>query len=266
MKKSVFMALAAVLVLSADVFADDALSIVKKSCDLTPPDYSQTVFEADLIDKNGNVTERRDIRQYGNRKNDIVSTVFDIRTPASVKDTRILQAEKKGKSDDKWIYLPSLKTTRRIAAAERQKSWVGTDFTYNDMTIRKAEDDTHEMLSENAKVKSNETEVACWQIKSVPLVNKNVEFAYRIVFYEKVSYLPVRIEYYDKKDTLFKTQCIEKFAKVQGETGKSYWIRQQVRTTNVETGHSTLVKIIKQVLDKEISDRYFTQNWLNTGK
>ena len=28
---------------------------------------------------------------------------------------------------------------------------------------------------------------------------RNVEFAYRIVFYEKVSYLPVRIEYYDKK-------------------------------------------------------------------
>lgn len=267
MKKSkLIAALVAAVCLGTAAFAEDAAAIVKRLCDMDVPGFSQTLLIMDLYDKNGKLAEHREINQFGNRKNDIISTVFDIRTPASVKDTRILQAEKKGKSDDKWIYLPSLKTTRRIAAAERQKSWVGSEFTYNDMTVRKAEDDTHEMLSESAKIKSNGTEVDCWKIKSVPVANKNVEFAYRIQFIEKTSNLPVRIEYYDKKDVMIKTQEIEKFGKVAGITGKNYWIRQQVKTTNLASGRATVVSVGKQVLDKEISDRYFTQNWLNTGK
>lgn len=267
MKKSKIIAtMALALCLGGSLFAEDATAVMKKSTTLEPPDFSQTILYMDLVDKSGKVTEHREIKQFGNRKNDVVSTVFDIRSPATVKDTRILQAEKKGKSDDKWIYLPSLKTTRRIAAAERQKSWVGSDFTYNDMTVRKSEDDSHEMIEENSTVKVAGQSYTCFKIKSTPIANKNVEFAYRIVFVEKSSYLPVSVEYYDKKDTLIKTQNIEKIATVSGATGKKYALRQVVRVTNILTGHSSVVTVAKHEFDKEISDRYFTQNWLNTGK
>ncbi len=266
MKSKLLSVVLASVLLGGAAVAEDAAQIIHKSANLTPPDYSQTVLTMELVDKTGKVTEHRQINQYGNRKNDLVQTVFDIRSPASVKDTRILQAEKKGKSDDKWIYLPTLKTTRRIAAAERQKSWVGSDFTYNDMTIRKDTDDDHEMVDENAKAESNGKAYDCWKIKSTPVANKNVEFAYRVQFIEKSTYLPISVEYYDKKGVLIKTQNIEKFIEVTSDSGKKYPLRQFVRVTNKLNGHSSTVEVSKWQFDKPIADKYFTQNWLNTGK
>ena len=240
---------------------------MKTSTNLPVPSFSKAVLIIELVDKNGSVTEHRVVNEYGNKKGDLKNVVFDLRTPASVKDTRILQAEKVGKSDDKWIYLPSLKTTRRIAAAERQKSWVGTDFTYNDMTIRKYEDDSYEMLDETDSEKANNGKTyACWKIKSTPVQNKNVEYAYRVQHIDKGSYLPILVEYFDKSDTLIKTYRINTFEQVKGATGTTYWLRRFATMKNEKTGHASTVLVEKVEFDSPVPDKLFTQNWLNTGK
>jgi hypothetical protein len=266
MKKIKMLAVAALFALTGSLFAQTVEEIMAKSTDLPVPIFSKALLIMELVDKNGKVTETRKIYEYGNVETGLKNVVFDIQSPASVKDTRILQAEKIGKGDDKWIYLPSLKTTRRIAAAERQKSWVGSDLTYNDMTIRKFDDDEQTMLDENASQNSNGKAYKCWKIKSVPVKNKNVEYAYRIQFIEKGSYLPIMVEYYDKKDTLIKTYGIDAFEEFTGATGKKYWLRRHVTMKNVLTGHYTTVAVDKIEFDKPVATRYFTQNWLNTGK
>lgn len=267
MKKIKTLSLVAGLFLfGSAMFADSAYDIMKISANLEPPDYSQGVLLMDLIDKTGKVTEHRIINQFGNRKNGITQTVFDFRAPAGVKDTRLLQAEKANKDDDKWIYLPSLKTTRRIATAERTKSFVGSEFTYNDMTVRKFEDDEHTMIDENVTKTIGGVPTQLWKIKSVPVANKNVEYAYRIQYIDKQSYLPLFCEYYDKTDKMIKTVEVEKHETVTGETGKKYQMRMSNILTNLVTGRQTRVSVDKIQFDKPISDRYFTQNWLNTGK
>ena len=267
MKKIKFFTLAcAALTISSAMFAESASDIMKKSCNLDVPETSQCVLLMDLIDKNGNVTEHRIINQFGNKKNGITSTVFDFRAPAGIKDTRILQAEKVSKEDDKYIFLPSLKTTRRIATAERTKSFVGSEYTYNDMTIRKFEDDEHTMLEENVTMNIGGKNENLWKIKSVPVANKNVEYAYVIQFIDKDSYLPLRVEYYDKNNKLLKHRVIEKHQYLTGETGKKYLMRMSNLIVNDVTGRQTRVMVDKVSFDKPLSDRYFTQNWLNTGK
>lgn len=267
MKKiKLFTVAGALFAMSAAMFAESASDIMKKSCNLPVPDYSQCVLIMDLIDKNGTVTEHRIINQFGNHKNGVTSTVFDFRAPAGVKDTRLLQAEKANKEDDKWIFLPSLKTTRRIATAERTKSFVGSEYTYNDMTIRKFEDDEHVMLDENASMKISGVNEQLWKIKSTPIANKNVEFAYRIQYIDKEFYLPLYVEYYDKNDKMIKHNLIEKHQYVTSETGKKYAMRMVNLITNDVNGRQSRVIVDKVQFDKPISDRYFTQNWLNTGK
>ncbi|MBE6354847.1 MAG: outer membrane lipoprotein-sorting protein [Treponema sp.] len=264
MKKTMALVLAAVI--SGTVFAQTPAEIVDKSVTITPPDYSETILTMDLLDRNGKVTEHRQINQYGDRKSGLVRTVFDIRSPASVKDTRILQAENANKSDDKWIYLPSLKTTRRIANTEKKKSFVGSEFTYNDMTLREAEKDEHTFINENGSYTTNGRAYSVWIIKSVPVKDKNLEYAYRIQYIDKESNIPLLMEFYNKKDEKIKEAILEKFSKVKGSTGREYWLRQSQLVKNLETGKQTRVIVEKYTFDKPISDRYFTQNWLNTGK
>lgn len=258
--------IAGLLLVSSAVFAQSVEDIMKKSTNLPRPEYSTGVITMDIIDKAGTVVEHRILNQFGNFKNGITQTVFDFRTPASIKDTRILQAEKTSREDDKWIYLPSLKTTRRIANAERSKSFVGSEFTYNDMTIRKYEDDAYEMLDANAVETVGGKKENLWKIKATPVQKKNVEYAYLIKYIDKVSYLPLIEEYYDKNDKLIKLRTITKHSEVKGETGKNYWLRNETVMENKVSGRVTIVAVEKIVFDKPISDRYFTQNWLNTGK
>ncbi len=265
-KTKIVSALFALVFCGAALNAETAEEVMKKSTGLLVPDYSTGVLIMDMIDKNGTVTEHRVINQNGNEKNDLRQTVFDFRSPASVKDTRLLQAEKLGREDDKWIYLPSLKTTRRIASAERSKSFVGSEFTYNDMTIRKFEDDAFEMLDENVTMNVGGKSENMWKIKATPVAKKNVEYAYLIKYIDKVSYLPLVEEYYDKTGKMIKLRTITKHEEVTGETGKKYWLRRENVMENKITGRVTRVSVDKMTFDKPISDRYFTQNWLNTGK
>lgn len=266
MKKTKFLIGALAAFVLCSVSADEAFDVVAKSASLPVPFASQSNLAMDLY-KNGKLEEHRVIRQIG-RKNSagLKETIFDFREPNSVKDTRLLQAEKSAKDDDKWIYLPSLRTTRRIAAAERQKSFVGSDFTYNDMTIRQADEDTHEMINANASKTVAGNSYNCWEIKSTP-IKKNVEFSYRNQWIDKKSLLPVYVEYYDKKGALLKIQSIEKIAYIKSEANDTvYTIRMFNRLENVQTKHTTTVAVINAVYDGKVKDSYFTQSWLNTGK
>lgn len=134
------------------------------------------------------------------------------------------------------------------------------------MTIRKFEDDAHEMLDANASITVGGKKENVWKIKSTPVANKNVEFAYIIKYIDKVSYLPLMEEYYDKSDKMIKLRTVPRHEEVTGETGKKYQLRRESVMENKVTGRVTRVVVDKITFDKPISDRFFTQNWLNTGK
>ena len=73
-------------------------------------------------------------------------------------------------------------------------------------------------------------------------------------------------EYYDKSDKMIKLRTVPKHEEVTGETGKKYQLRRESVMENKVTGRVTRVVVDKITFDKPISDRFFTQNWLNTGK
>ena len=148
---SLFKAGLATLILasSSNVFAIEAKDVMQKSHDVKKPAFTMSAVQMDLFEKGGALQESRQLKQYGRDKNDLTSMVMVFLSPASVKDTRFLQIENKDKDDDKFIYLPTLKQTRRIAASEGTKSFMGTDATYDDMSSREVEEDNHEMVNEN---------------------------------------------------------------------------------------------------------------------
>jgi hypothetical protein len=261
--KTLFAA-AAALTLTASAFAIDGRTAVKMALDVKDPDFNHSIVQMDLIEKNGVTAESRQVEEFGRSKNNLSSVVMIFRSPASVKDTRFLQIENGGgKDDDKWIYLPSLRTTRRIASSEGNKAFMGTDATYDDMSTRDVDEDTHEMIDENA-AKNGYT---CYQVKSTPKDAANSQYQYRVQWIDKKTNVPVYAEMYDKKGTLVKVLTVEKLEAKTGEDGKNtYNTPMSTLLTNVQTGHSTRLIIKQLILDKPLPDRVFTQSFLNTGK
>lgn len=250
------------LAIGTSAFALDGTEIMTKVFDRQKPDFTKAAVQLTLA-KNGKVEETRNVGEYGRCKNNLSDVVMIFLSPASVKDTRFLQKENDGKDDDKWIYLPSLKSTRRVAASDGTKAFVGTDFSYDDMSSREVADDTHELIKESED-KGNFKDL--YVVKSTPKDPKSSQYQYRISYITKDAWIPTYIELYDKKGKLMKVNEIKRIDKMPGANGRVYNVPMENVMTNVQTGHSSTIKMVNVELDKPLSDRYFTTDFLSTGK
>ncbi len=250
------------ILLCSSVFAIDGREVVQKALDKPDPAFSQSAVQMDLIEKNG-AKESRNVLEYGRKRNDLTAAVMVFLSPASVKDTRFLLQENEGnKPDDKFIYLPDLRSTRRVSTAEGGKAFMGTDASYDDLSTRDIDEDKHELLKEE-----NKNGFDCYVVRSDPVNLNDAQYLYRVQWIDKKTWVPVYAEMFDKKGKLIKTLTVEKLEVVSSEDGKNSYNTPMVTfMQNVQTGHSTRLTIKKIVVDKPIPDRVFTQNFLNTGK
>src|SRR3972149_249214 len=54
--------------------------------------------------------------------------------PADVKDMTFMVYKFPAKDDDRWLFIPAINMVRRIAAQDKSSSFVGSDFTYEDVS------------------------------------------------------------------------------------------------------------------------------------
>jgi len=241
---------------TASVFADDkGTDIMTKVHDVSKPAYSHSLVDMTLTSKDG-TSEVRKMEEYGSNKDGLTSAVMIFLSPSSVKGTRFLQVQNKGRADDKWIYLPSLKSTRRVNSSEGSKSFMGTDATYDDMTTREMSEDTHDFVKEESK-----NGYDCYVVKETPVDKGSSQYSYRITWIDKKTMYPVYTEMYDKSDKVVKILSVEKI-----ENHDGYNIPMVDKLENVQTGHSTTLAITRIDVTSKIPDRVFTQAFLNTGK
>src|SRR4030067_3352289 len=68
--------------------------------------------------------------------------------PPDVKDMTFMVWKYPGKDDDRWLFIPAIKLVKRIAANDKRSSFVGSDFSYEDVSGRAAGEDNHMLLRE----------------------------------------------------------------------------------------------------------------------
>ena len=118
-----------------------------------------------LINKNGS-KRVRELKSYSKDYGQDRKTIMFFLYPGDVKGTGFLtwDYDQANKDDDKWLYLPAMKKTRRISGSSSKTDYfMGTDFTYDDMGRRNLDEDTHTLLREEIIDESK-----CWVLQSVP--------------------------------------------------------------------------------------------------
>ena len=255
--KVFFVMFAGFIAASAAWGQDNALSIVDKSRNRIKADTVSTRFKMVLTAKNGNVTERV-MDQYSKKDakgNNRAVIVFQ--DPASVRGTRFLTLENPGKDNDQWIYLPALGKVRRIAASEGSASFVGTDFSYDDISSveRKADLDNHKILREE-KYKDKD----CYVIESNPK-DSNYQYSRMVQWIDKSNSVIYRVELFDKKGTQVKLLEILELREVQGRLATVV-----TKMTTLAAGTSTSLNVANLKYDDPIPEGVFTTNFLETGR
>ena len=207
------------------IFALNGEQIAERSSDLSVGNTSHMAVQMDLIESDGSVSTRL-IEEWSKDKEDGESVLMVFRAPASVKNTRFLQVTNDDRADDKWIYLPALKRVRRIASSDGSKSFMGSDATYDDMSTRELDADTHELVEEGSY-----ENWSCYILKNIPVDAEGSQYSYRMVWIDKDSFVPVKSEMYDSHGELLKVMEVEVLEQRNG-----YWTPMQTVLTNIQTG------------------------------
>jgi len=119
--------------------------------------------------------------------------------PADVSRTAFLVHKNAEGNDNRWLYIPALDLVKRIAADDRSSSFVGSDFTYEDVSGRLPILDNHEILGSGTALDRPAT-----MVKSTPKDPKTADYVYRITWVDDETKLPLKEEYYDKKDKMMR--------------------------------------------------------------
>jgi outer membrane lipoprotein-sorting protein len=257
-KKILFLALitGAAITLYAQNAPQTAEAIVRSSRDRIKADTVSTRSKMTITAKNGTSSDRV-VDQYSKDGPKGKRAVIVFQSPASVAGTRFLTMENSGGADDRWIYLPSLGRVRRVAASEGSGSFMGTDFSYDDIssTNRGAELDTHTLLREEEY-----NGVICHVIQSVSK-DSAYQYSKMVQWITKDTLITVKIELYDKKNTLVKTAEMSGIKDIQG--------RLTVTVTKMTTHAAGTFTVIANEITKyndPIPEKVFTVEFLETGR
>ena len=171
--------------------------------------------------------------------------------PADVKDMSFMIYKYPARDDDRWMFIPAINMVKRIAAQDKRSSFVGSDFTYEDVSGRDIEDDSHAIEREE-KVGSRD----CYVVKSTPK-STDADFGSKVTWVDKVTFLPLKEDQYDRKGAHYKQFTADEVADVKG-------LPTVVKRTmkNLQTGHRSEVAYLKVDYDLGIEDSLFSERFL----
>lgn len=173
--------------------------------------------------------------------------------PGDVRDMTFMVWKHPRRDDERWLFVPAIKLVRRIAANDKRSSFVGSDFSYEDISGREVEEDDHSLVKQEA-LDGRETFV----IRSVPKDEKTAEFAYKLSWIDQETFVLRREEYYDKRDELYKVFTADEVKAVQ-----SHWTAVERTMKNLENGHRTEVTLLAVDYDVGLEDGLFSERYLS---
>ena len=247
------------LLLAGSLFAESGYDIMKKADEVAEPKTSSSTATLTIHSKKGSDRIREVImksKDYGDVKKEVI--VFT--TPKDVAGTAYLMFdyEDESKDSDNWLYLPAMKKTRRIASSgsESEGSFMGTDFTYQDMGDRSLSKYDYKLLGEE-----DLDGIACYKVECISKAGTEKDPRY-ITYIGKSDYIMRKCEFYDRQNQLHRLLTCSNFTSIKGFT-----TAQVMKMENVQTGTWSLIETKNIQYDAEdIDDSLFTVAALEKGR
>jgi outer membrane lipoprotein-sorting protein len=181
--------------------------------------------------------------------------IFD--EPRDVKGTVLLTfAHKAAVDDDHWLFLPSIKRVKRIAGNNKSGPFMGSEFAFEDLGIQEIEKFTYKYIRDDTFGGHQ-----AFVIERYPL-EKNSGYTRQVMWIDKLEYRQLKIEYYDRKNSLLKTLVFSDYRKYLDR----YWRPLKLEMVNHQTGKSTTMVFAQYRFRTGLSDRDFDQASLSAAK
>jgi hypothetical protein len=181
--------------------------------------------------------------------------------PNDIRGTGFLVWEHPKQDDERFLYLPSLGRVRRIAGTETQESFVGSDFTYEDIGGRELDEYTYSIVDENASwtPASGGAARPAWRLES-RRKDASAEFPRVASLVLKDSFVVVEAEIYNRRNEKQKQYTVGRLEQVEG-----IWTAMDARMTNAREKTRTELSIEKMDYNVGLTEADFSRRELERG-
>ncbi len=226
---------------------------------------SRLTMQMRLFDRQGRPRERT-LSVHGLRGQGAAGDRVLVRFtyPNDIAGTGFLVWERPGGDDDRFLYLPALGRVRRITGAERQESFVGSDFSYEDIGGRALEDYAYTLVAENGSwngswADPSGTQHPAWRLESTA---KDADATYPKVVstIRKDNFVVVAAEVFNRRGERAKGYRVTKLAQVQG-----IWTVMASTMTNAIDRTRTELTVTEARYDTGLTERDFSRRELENG-
>lgn len=224
------------VIANQSTFAQNADSLLKYMDNLmSAPKDKEASIKMTLTNKSGNIKEREALmKQKG-----VDKKLYRYTQPEDQAGIATLSLP----GDIMWLYLPDFGNPKKISLLSKSQAFTGTDFSYEDMESRSYSERYTPTL-----LKSDDPEI--YLLELIPMSDKS-KYTKIIIHQNKTNYYPVKMEFYDKHNEIFK-EADYTYTK-QGK----YWYAKEVLMTDLKKEHSTRILMTNVKFDQGLSDDEF---------
>ncbi|NVK31217.1 MAG: outer membrane lipoprotein-sorting protein [Gammaproteobacteria bacterium] len=158
---------------------------------------------------------------------------FTFHGPADVKGTVLLSHSKTEPTPDmQWLFLPSIQRVKRIASGNRKGSFMGSEFSFEDLTGYELNDSKYKWVADQACPGAAQSK--CYVVEAYPL-NRDSAYSKRVIWVDQQYFRPFQIDYYNRGGQFMKRLNYAGYAVFL----QRFWRPGRLTMQNAQTGKRT---------------------------
>jgi len=210
MKRQLRLGFVIVILCIASARAQDAKEIVRKANDLLRGSHTYSEISMTIIKPEW--TRAISMKSWSLEPD---YALMYITEPAHDKGSVTLK-----RKNEVWNWVPSIQRVIKIPPSMMLQSWMGSDFTNDDLVRQSSlvDDYVHTIVGEEVSEGNS-----CWKIQLLPKPEAGVVWGKLIMWISKGSYLQLRIEYFDEDGNISKSFIGSKIKTFDDRSVPSHW-------------------------------------------
>jgi len=252
MKKLILLITTSVYLQAADISGRDIINNMVSSDKVLTTEMNIKLIHTEI--KHGKEKIKiRELVRYNKRYSDGIyksKSLIRFQKPDIIKGTGFLVWANRTGGNEQWLFLPKVNSVRKIEAQEKTKSFMNTEFSYEDLDSFNQPDEQY--------FKQGEEEingVNCYIVEVIG--HSNTQYKRRLAWIDSQDWLLQKVEFYDKNNKLIKILTTNDYLK-----SEQFCFTKKMKMQNIQTGSNTIMEISDIKYNIDLPKSYFTKEAL----
>jgi uncharacterized protein len=181
--------------------------------------------------------------------------------PAEIRGEGVLFDERTQGQNEVLLYLPRFKKVRRVEAQAQRSSFMGSSFSYTDMTTQAVDDYRHELI--RSEPCPGDARASCWVVSSTPInetVRVNHGYGKKTSWVRSSDRQTIQTELFDEGGALFKRVVFSEISEVDPVKHKA--MPHLIRVDDLRTKRFSTIRVDKVDVASPVGDGLFNEQTL----